>query len=216
MKKILIIDDHPSMIEGYKTILDYVGEEFVITSACDCESAYNAFVSEKNFDLVFLDINLPPFISDKLRIESGVDLAKIFKTKKTKCKLIILTSHVDAITLYSIVRESCPEGLLVKCDFSSEELITAVKAIISGEKYYSATVRSTLNSVNKQNVFLDSYNRQLILLISSGIKTKNLPNYINLSLSAIDKRKVQIKDFLGINRGSDEDIIREAKRNGLI
>lgn len=63
---------------------------------------------------------------------------------------------------------------------------------------------------------LDSYNRQIIMLLSQGVKTKNFHDYINLSTSAIEKRKVVIKDYLGIIKGTDEDILREARKQGLI
>lgn len=63
---------------------------------------------------------------------------------------------------------------------------------------------------------LDSYNRQIIMLLSQGIQTKNLPDYLHLSKSAIDKRKVVIKEFFDIEKGNDEDILREARKQGFI
>ena len=63
---------------------------------------------------------------------------------------------------------------------------------------------------------LDSYNRQIIILLSQGVKTKNFHEHINLSTSAIEKRKAVIKDYFGIIKGSDEDILREARKQGLI
>jgi hypothetical protein len=65
-------------------------------------------------------------------------------------------------------------------------------------------------------MFLDDFNRQIITLLASGIQSKNLPNHINLSMSAIDKRKAQIKDFFCVQKGTDEDIIREAKKHGFV
>jgi hypothetical protein len=35
-------------------------------------------------------------------------------------------------------------------------------------------------------------------------------------MSAIDKRKAQIKDFFCVQKGTDEDIIREAKKHGFV
>lgn len=54
------------------------------------------------------------------------------------------------------------------------------------------------------------------MLLSQGIQTKNLPDYLNLSKSAIDKRKVIIKEFFDIEKGNDEDILREARKQGFI
>jgi two-component system, NarL family, response regulator NreC len=39
---------------------------------------------------------------------------------------------------------------------------------------------------------------------------------LHLSNSAVEKRKVIIKEYFGIDKGTDEDIIREARKQGLI
>ena len=54
------------------------------------------------------------------------------------------------------------------------------------------------------------------ILISQGIKTVNLPNYIPLSMSAIEKRKANIKGQLLMGKGNDSDLISIAKKLGLI
>jgi hypothetical protein len=43
-----------------------------------------------------------------------------------------------------------------------------------------------------------------------------MPAYLGLSISAIDKRKAVIKSFFGIDKGSDEDIIKAAKKSGFV
>ena len=49
-----------------------------------------------------------------------------------------------------------------------------------------------------------------------NIKIDHLKVTSNITLSAIDKRKAHIKEFFNIEKGSDEDIIKEAKKRGLI
>jgi len=51
--------------------------------------------------------------------------------------------------------------------------------------------------------------------LSKGVKTKNLVQYINLSLSAIEKRKKNIKLQFGIE-GDSEILLLEAKKRGFI
>jgi DNA-binding NarL/FixJ family response regulator len=53
-------------------------------------------------------------------------------------------------------------------------------------------------------------------MLSKGIKTKTIQEQLHLSKSAVDKRKVAIKSYLGIDKGNDEDILREARKRGLI
>ena len=217
--KILMVDDHPSMIEGYKIILSYnnLGLDIETTAAYNCESAYKIITNQSNkiyFDLVFLDFSLPPY--EEMHIKSGQDLAKLIKIHLPNTKIVMLTSHTEAILLYDIIRNVEPNGLLVKSDFSAEELLLAFDKIMNGEIYHSITVNHNLKEMFFQKKILDQPNRQIISLLAQGIKTKNLPNYLNISISAIEKRKVNIRCYFNLQKGSDEDIIREAKKLGLV
>ncbi|HBD26182.1 response regulator [Flavobacterium sp.] len=216
---ILMIDDHPSMIEGYKSILSFndLGLRITTTPAYNCESAYNIIDNTpvfKAFDFAFVDLSLPPYLEKN--IKSGEDLALLIKNKFPDCKIVILTSHAEAFILDAIQKNIAPNGLLVKSDFTADEFLLAFEKIYNNHFYTSRTVVENIAELHEKSAFLDENNRKLITLLAEGVKTKNLPQRMNLSISAIDKRKAQIKYFFKIEKGSDEDIIREAKKHGLI
>jgi two-component system, NarL family, response regulator NreC len=217
--KVLMVDDHPSMIEGYKIILSYndFGYDVDVTAVYSCEAAYELITKKKSatiFDLVFLDYSLPPF--EKKRIMNGEDLAVLVQKHFPNAKIVILTSHTEAILLYNIIKKVNPEGLLVKSDFTADELLLAFDTIMNGHVYFSQTVKQIIKDLSSNTLYLDSINRTIISLLSQGIKTKSLPVRLSLSLSAIEKRKVFIKEYFGITKGNDEDIIREARKLGLV
>ncbi len=216
---ILMIDDHAPIIEGYKSILSYnkSGFSIVTKEANDCETAYNIVINPSNallFDLVFIDVTLPPFIEKN--IHSGEDLVPIIKEYLPNAKIVVLTSHTESLVLFRILDNCKPDGLLVKSDFTSEEFLIVFETILSGEKYFSKTVLKHNKDVVENRKVLDYYNIQILTLLSQGIKTKNLHEHLHLSISAIDKRKAVIKVFFGIEKGTDEDIIREARKQGFI
>lgn len=216
---ILIIDDHPPIIEGYKSILSFNKSGFVINAvaAHDCESAYKIIANTQNpifFDLIFIDLTLPPFLEKKLK--SGEDLVPLARKYLPNSKLVILTSHSEKLVLSRLLEECKPDGLLLKNDITSEEFLNAFTAVIEGENYYSETVRKYRTTLGKTTKKLDPYNQQIIILLSQGVKGKSIQEQLHLSRSAIDKRKVQIKQFLDIDKGTDEDIIKAAKNLGLI
>jgi two-component system, NarL family, response regulator NreC len=216
---ILIVDDHPSMIEGYKSILSFndLGYTINVFPAYNCETAYKRMEESKDiyeFDMIFLDLSLPPYLEKE--IYSGQELAVFAKKKYPFAKILILTSHAEAFVLYDIKKKIAPDGLLVKSDFTAEEFLKAFEIVLNNETYISKTVEENIADLLASNTFLDHYNRKIITLLASGIKSKNLPNQIDLSMSSIDKRKVIIKDYFQIQNGTDEDIIREAKRHGFV
>ncbi|KIX20600.1 hypothetical protein SY27_11880 [Flavobacterium sp. 316] len=218
---IFMVDDHPSMIEGYKSILSYneLGYKINVTSAFDCQTAYKRMSQSEDiyeFDMIFLDLSLPPY--EEANIQSGQDLAIFARKKYPFTKIVMLTSHAEAFILFDIQKTIDPDGLLVKSDFTADEFLKAFEVIINKEKYVSKTVNESIQEMLavRNNVFLDESNRTIISLLAQGVLSKNLPNYVNLAQSSIDKRKAQIKDYFCVKGGSDEDIVREAKKHGFV
>lgn len=215
--KILIIEDHLLMIEGYKSVFSNNSNFSVeIITTHNCENAYK-IITKPNatfFDYIFLDLNLPPYHLKK--VHSGKDLIVIIKKYLPKSKVVVLTSSTESFILYNIIKQEKPVGMLVKSDFTPVELLNAITQINSGGNYYSETVRKSINIIKTSDFYLDNYNRKIILLLSNGVKTKNLIKYIPLSLSTIEKRKAIIKDYFEILKGTDEDIVNMAKKRGFI
>lgn len=215
--QVLMVDDHPPIIEGYKSILSFNSFGYVLntTEAYSCEMAYYAIINAKQaFDLVFLDLTLPSYPDKDLH--SGEDLVSVVKKHHPHAKIVILTSHSESIFLFKVGKDKNLDGILVKSDFRSHDLLDAFGIIIKGGTYFSPTIVKHQKMWEEKSKVMDSYNRQILLLLSQGIKTKNLPDILHLSKSAIDKRKAIIKQIFGIDRGTDEDILKEARKQGLI
>ena len=216
--KTLIVDDHFLMVEGYKSVLSYsLVYDVSIVTALNCEQCYYILNRRSDtvlFDLVILDLALPPFPAQG--IYSGEQLAPIIRMRLPQTKLVIITSHAEGFKLYDIIKKVNPDGLMVKSDFTADEFLQAFESIIQGSKHYSKTVLKHLKTLGTSEKYLDTYNRLIISYLAQGILTKNLPDYLPLSMSAIDKRKSQIRDWFSLEKGSDEDIIRAAKKFGYI
>ena len=91
--------------------------------------------------------------------------------------------------------------------------------ILSKAKINSSKVKSFFKLVGQaqyNNIELDAFDKQILFHLSKGVKTKDLPQYIPLSLSAIEKRKLNIREILEVIGGSDIDLINEAKTKGVI
>ncbi|MGC4040756.1 MAG: response regulator [Flavobacterium sp.] len=215
--RILMVDDHQTILEGYKAILSFNTQGYILdtTTANSCEAAYEAITNANlPFEIAFLDLTLPP--SPEKKLFSGEDLIPLVRKYHPEAKVMVLTSHSESIALFKVWNEHKPDGLLVKSDFQSHDLILAFETIARGDTYYSSTIVKHQKKWEEKSKVLDSYNRQILLLLSQGIKTKNLPDLLHLSKSAIDKRKAIIKQIFGIDKGTDEDILKEARKQGLI
>lgn len=216
---ILIVDDHPFIIEAYKNAIkgynsaDY---DFTITQASDCKSGYENITSPQNgnFDIAFFDISMPAY--EEKGIHSGEDLARLIKTEMPECKVILLTMHTELLKISNIVKIINPNGLVIKNDLTFDELLTAFDKILKGENYYSQTVVKLISQIQYDSIEVDQFDKQILYHLSKGTKTKDIPSFVPLSLSAVEKRKLNLKETLNIKGGSDIDLIREAKNKGLL
>jgi len=217
--KILIIDDHPGMIEGYKAMLNLNKEKHAIeiTEAYNCEEAY-AIISNKNnssfFDLILLDYSIPPFPAQKLF--NGEDLGVLIRKHMPDTKIIMITAHFDTIRLYNVVKKIQPNGLLVKSDYKPPHLIEAFEKVLDGEIYYTPLVTEKIKQPLFSKGLLDSLDRDIIVLLAEGFQIKSIASKMNVSEDTVKKRKSKIKDLLDIEKGGDEDILKVCRSLGLL
>jgi len=219
--RILMTDDHPMIIEGYQNTLiatKKADQNLIIDIANNCDESVKFMENgvEKNnpYDVLFMDISLPP--SSDGKFNTGEDLAMYARSIMPKAKIIILTMFNETYRIHNIVRTINPEGFLIKSDLTSKELANAFQAVLSNPPFYSGTVNSLIRKTVSTNIVLDDVNRRILHLLSQGIKTKNLKEHIDLSLSAIEKRKKYMKEVFFIEDGSDESLLEKAKNKGII
>ena len=218
-KKILIVDDHPFIIEGYKNaITRYLPDEFKfdITQGKDCESGYH-LITEPNgtpFDIAFLDISLPTY--EEKKIFSGEDLAKLLSQHMPNCKIILLTMFTELLKIKTIIKTINPAGLVIKNDLTFDELIFAFDKVINGENYFSESVLKMLAQSEANEIEIDQFDRLILFHLSKGTALNDMTKYIPISVSAIKQRKLNLKELLNISKENDNELVREAKNRGLL
>jgi DNA-binding NarL/FixJ family response regulator len=218
-KKILIVDDHPFIIEGYKNaITRYLPHmfKFDITQGKDCESGYH-LITETNrapFDIAFLDISMPTY--EEKNIFSGEDLAKLVAQHMPNCKIILLTMFTELLKIKTIIKTINPAGLVIKNDLTFDELIFAFGKIINGENYYSESVLKMLALSEADEIEIDQFDKLILFHLSKGTALSDMTKYIPISVSAIKQRKLNLKELLNVSKENDSELVREAKNRGLL
>jgi len=216
---IVIVDDHPFIIEGYKNAITRYNPaeyEFTITQANDCKSGYEIITdpNTKAFDIAFLDISMPSY--EEKMIYSGEDLAKLIMEFMPNCKIILLTMYTELLKIRNIINTIDPKGLVIKNDLTFDELLFAFDKVLKNEKYYSPSILKMIDQMVHDVIEIDQFDKQILFHLSKGTKTNEITDYIPISISAIESRKLKLKELLKIAEGSDVDLIREAKEKGLL
>lgn len=220
--KVLLIDDHPIILEVYKMALMNAGLS-IENAAFEIETAENsdialqkiAIASESDgFDLIFLDIKLPP--SSDGEILSGEDIGVEINQLLPNAKIIISTTFNDNYRVQNILKNVNPDGFLIKNDIDTEELVEAIKTVIFDPPYYSKSVIKLLRKQISSDYLLDKIDRQLLHELSIGTRMKDLPNVLPMSIAGIERRKRQLKEMFNVEDCEDRELILKAKELGFI
>lgn len=218
-KNIFIVDDHPFIIEGYKNAITRYNPkefEFSIKQAKDCKSAYEIITNPDTivFDIAFLDISMPAY--EEKGMLSGEDLARLLNEYMPSCKIILLTMYTELLKIKNIIDSINPSGLVIKNDLTFDELLFGFDKVINNQTYYSQSIQKMMDLDKNEAIEIDLIDKQILFHISKGTKTKDIPQYVSISIEAVEKRTINLKKLLGLKGGSDIELVKEAKDKGLL
>ncbi len=131
MITVIIVDDHPIVRAGMRSVLDTDPEINVIAEGSVGADALT-LVPEKKPDVLVLDVNLPDM--------NGLEVTRELKRGKVESEILILTAHEDSQMIFSLL-ESGAIGYVLK-DEALETLGRAVHAAARGESWLSPAVAS--------------------------------------------------------------------------
>lgn len=217
---ILVVDDHQMNSDAYINLIksSQGKNEIIFQKAIDCYSAFKvikqAEKTSASIDIALIDISIPEYKEEKLL--SGTDVALLLRNSFPDCLIIMLTMHTEPLILFNVFKQVNPEGFISKNDIDFEMFPEVFDRIVNIENYFSTTIKTAIQSLLKQTLKWDEYDTQIILLLDKGIQTKDLPQYIDLSLSSIEKRKAILKRQILDQKSSDKELIEKCKVLKLI
>ena len=219
MKNFFLLDDHPLTIDAYKNLLKQEfpeDTEFICAQNGDeVSQKISKMVLDNNIlDLAIVDYNIPA--SEDNSIKNGTDVANLILNHFPKCKIVFLTMHNEPIIVQNLHLKFKPEGIISKNDIDFESFPLIIKDIMNGKFYRSTTMIESLKQLIIRNISFDEIDSQILLLLANKVKNKDLTDHINLSQSAIEKRKQKIKYQILGDKGSDKELIEVAKSFKLI
>ncbi len=131
MITVAIVDDHPIVRAGLRTILDSTPDIHVAAEGATATEALR-LSAEVQPDVLLLDVNLPD--------GSGLEVARKLCAQKAHPAILILTVHRDPQTVFGLL-ECGATGYVLKDD-ALETLAHAVRAVAQGDSWLSPAVAS--------------------------------------------------------------------------
>lgn len=204
--RILIAEDHKTVREGIKLLVDAQPDMEVVGEAGDGEALIKEAMRILP-DLVLMDISMP--------VLNGLKATKRLRSLCPTIKILTLTRHTDDGYLQQLIGAGA-NGYVLKQSAPSE-LITAIRAIGSGNSYLDPSLTqkvmggylSRASSMRGENKgALSDRESEVLRLISFGYSNKEIAGRLDLSVKTIEAHKSNAMRKLGIS--SRIDIVRYA------
>ncbi len=214
-KRILVGDAHTLTREGIKSILSKQCGLEIISEALNSAELLEKIQHNKP-DLIIIDFHIP----GHFRIE---DIELIRRNFPEICILVISTNQLKQDILR--VLDADVSGYLLKeCD--EEEITSAVKAILRGEKFFCGRVMdSILEKSNHKclpgevcnhcmSISLSSREIEIVKLIADGLTTKDIASRIHLSFFTVATHRKNI--FRKLQIRNSPELVLYAMKEGII
>lgn len=193
MKNFLIVDDHTIVRTGIKLILKGLYPTCVVKEAFNEKTAL-VILNETNFDMVFLDLNMPE--------SDPYSLIHFLQHKQPYCSIVILTMNDEGHYAKRFFKLGI-RGYLNK-SVDESEIERAIQSILSGQIYVSETLKNSLTeSVLKgstENPFdaLSDREFQVAQELIRGKTITQISNALNIHTSTVSTYKAKVFEKLKI------------------
>ena len=206
--RILLVDDHAIVLEGYLSLLSKQPGLQVAAEAADGYQAYQRF-KECSPDVVITDLSLPGI--------SGLELISRIKQRDACARILVFSMHQNP----GFAVQASRAGALGYVTKSSppEVLLRAIHEVYSGSHTLSADIAQllALEKLGSERIALDTLTVrefEILRLIVEARTAENIAQTLNISPKTVCNCHYLIKRKLGV--ASDIELMRLAIRLNVI
>jgi len=215
MIKVLIADDHAMFSDGIVSILQEEKDLEVVGTCLDGPSV-GTWLKANEADLLLLDVNLPGM--------NGIEVCKEVNKNYPKLKVLAISMFNEESYVSEILNHGA-SGYILK-NTGREELLNAIRIVMSGETYFSDEVTETMmkslmknrkGSKSTGTGFLPKISRrekEVLNLIVQEFTTQEIANQLFISLKTVESHRSNL--LAKLNARNSAGLVRIAMENKLL
>ena len=210
--RLLLADDHETVREGLRMIINAQPDMQVVATASDGREAISQ-AERISPDIVIMDISMPGL--------NGLAATMQLTERCPSARVLTLTRHADSSYLQQLLRAGA-SGYVLK-QSRPTELLHAIRAVATGGKYLDAAITApVIGTYAKQppapgpepTTPLSPRETEVLRLIAWGNTNKEIAARLDLSVKTVEAHKANGMRKLGM-RGRI-DIVRYALLQGWL
>ena len=206
--RVLLVDDHAVVREGYRRLLEATERIAVVAEADNGEDAYRRFL-ELAPDVVVMDISLPGI--------GGLEVLRRVLAREPAAQVLMFSMHEDPVFV-SRALERGARGYLTKAS-APEMMVEAVLSIADGRRFIAPDVAQILEA--RRSLAADSVldplterEFEVLRLLIEGCSVPEIADLMCLSAKTISNYQTAIRQKIGAE--TPMQLLRAALANGLI
>lgn len=206
MIRILLVDDHAVVREGYRRFLERSDDLRVLGEAEDADEGYRLW-QQCAPDVMVVDLSM--------RGAGGLRLLQRVTARAPSARCLVFSMYEDALVAQRAL-EAGARGYVTKSS-QPEVLVQAVRAVHAGEVYLSADIvqgRAALAEDAGRLATLTGKEHEIFRLLAQGRSVADIAGLLNLSAKTVANHQSQIRDKLGLATAAA--LVHLALRHGVI
>jgi two-component system, NarL family, nitrate/nitrite response regulator NarL len=204
--RVLLVDDHPVVREGLRSILGTFDELLIVGEA---SSGREALAAARKFspDVVLMDISMPEL--------GGIEATAKITREFPSCKVLALSMHDNRNYVTQVLRAGA-RGYIVK-DSSPRQLVQAIRDVFEGGAAMSAQAAEVLVKASfprRSDPQLSPREIDVLRFIAHGLTNKEIADRLKLSHRTVESHRENLIRKVG--RSSIAELTRYALTHGYI
>jgi two-component system competent response regulator ComA len=208
MIQVLLVDDHPAVMEGTKMLLEQE-EDMKVTMANTGARAIE-LVGSNRYDVMLVDLNMPDM--------NGIEFAKQVLEIAPDAVILIYTGF-EYQSYFNVMVESGISGFVLKTAYK-EQLVTSVRCALRGEVTLPLSLVKQLRTTSAQpdavmdpKMTINSKELRILKEIADGKSNKEIADSLITSQRALEYSLTNL--FHKLNVKSRFEAAVKAKQLGL-
>ena len=204
--RVLIVDDHPIVRQGLRSLIDQEQDLHVCGEAGSAGEALKSLSAVKP-DLLLVDISL--------KGPDGLELTKSIRALEPDLPILIVSMHDETLYAERVLRAGA-NGYIMKEEVA-QNVVHAVRKVLSGDIYMSDRMRQKIlrgvagqrsNTTSSAIERLSDRELEVFRLIGQGHGTRKIAEELHLSVKTIETYRAHIKEKLGLSNATE--LVRQA------
>lgn len=201
--RVFVVDDHYMVIEGIRSLLQNENDIEWMGHATNAVSCL-AFLKQQLPDIILMDVNLPDI--------SGIELCKQVKQLYPSVFILGLSTFNQQPIIRNML-ENGAAGYVLK-NATREELMEAMKTVLSGKPYLSFDVALSIRKTDDELPIITRREKEILFLVGDGLTNAEIAEKLFISIPTVNTHRKSLLNKFNVNNTAS--LIRLAAKLNLI